>query len=293
MSHNVPQVVLVDGSAYLYRAYSVSKDPSKVRRSTSLQSLVVAMLGRVKRECGNCPTVVVFDGRGPTFRNFMSSAYKANRPKMDSELSELIPAIHQCIVDNGFPVICISGVEADDVIGTLTRRITALGARVTIASSDKDFVQLIGKDVRMINTRLKPSEITDAASATARYRVTPEHFVDFLALTGDAIDEIKGIDGIGPGTAVGLIRQYNGGLDAIYADLDSINEKIPHLKPQYVKELLLSNRESVMADRELCRIRTDLECVPDLNEIDATSPYYKMLTKGEIEQLAALFKYHD
>jgi DNA polymerase-1 len=182
---------------------------------------------------------VVFDAPGKTFRHEQFADYKAHRLPLDPELVQQIEPLHACIRALGLPLLQISGVEADDVIGTLTRQATAQGLPVLIVSGDKDLAQLVDDQVRLLDTM--KNVITDAAGVEEKFGVPPARIVDWLALVGDASDNIPGVSGVGKVTAAKWLSQY-GSLDALIADAAHITGKIGDKLRAGLAQLPLSRR---------------------------------------------------
>jgi|TARA_B100001142_G_scaffold268827_1_gene274170 5'-3' exonuclease len=205
------------------------------------------------------------DAKGKTFRHEMFVEYKANRPPTPEPLLELIPKVEQLVRDMGVPLLRLSGVEADDIIGTVSRRASDAGFRVSICSPDKDFYQLLGPKTKM----LKPSKSSkgdpfdpftvDDFRAMHNNVIEPEQFIDFLALVGDSADNIPGVEGVGPKTALALLEQYG--------DIESALANAANVKGKRARESLLSEKGAASAalSRRLVEIRQNLT-VPSLNE---------------------------
>ncbi|MBW8073088.1 MAG: DNA polymerase I [Ferrovum sp.] len=216
-----PHLVLVDGSSYLYRAFHALPDlRNRHGEPTGALYGVLNMLARLKEDYKPDHVACVFDAPGPTFRHQAFPDYKAQRPAMPSDLVGQIAPLHQAIRALGWPLLQESGVEADDVIATLTHQARTLGWKVTISSGDKDLVQLLAEGVTLINTL--SNERLDVARATEKYGVTPTQFVDYLTLVGDTADNVPGVPKVGPKTAAKWIQQF-GTLDDLMAHSDEIS----------------------------------------------------------------------
>ncbi|MEX2199370.1 MAG: DNA polymerase I, partial [Burkholderiales bacterium] len=222
MSGKAPQntLLLVDGSSYLYRAFhalpelkSPSGEPTGAIRG------VLSMLRRLAEDYKAEARACVFDARGPTFREAEYPEYKANRPSMPELLAAQIEPLKQAVVALGWPVLAVEGVEADDVIATLAAHAKRAGWRTVVSTGDKDLAQLVDEDVTLVNTM--SNETLDIEGVKRKFGVAPEQIVDYLALTGDAVDNVPGVDKVGPKTAAKWIQQY-GSLDAVMAHADSI-----------------------------------------------------------------------
>ena len=244
---------LVDGSSYLFRAFHAMPNlQNSKRQSTGAIYGVINMLRRLDEQYKPTHMVVVFDAKGPTFRNEMYSEYKANRPPMPDDLRSQIEPIHRAVVALGLPLLCEPGVEADDVIGTLSRRASADGVKVTIVSSDKDLAQLVDDNVVMLDTM---KEITyDIDGVKSKFGVFPEQIIDYLTLIGDTSDNIPGVPKVGPKTAAKWLDQYN--------TLDSIIEHAEQIKGK-VGENLRASLDQIDLSRQLVTIKCDVSLKAD------------------------------
>ncbi|HEU0231249.1 MAG TPA: DNA polymerase I [Burkholderiaceae bacterium] len=213
-------LLLVDGSSYLYRAYHAMPDLRNARgEPTGALYGVLSMLRRLAQDYKADYAACVFDARGGTFRNDLYPEYKANRPSMPEDLAAQIEPIHQAVSALGWPVLAVSGVEADDVIGTLARRATHEGVRTVISTGDKDLAQLVNEDVELVNTM--SGERQDVAGVVRKFGVAPEQIIDFLMLTGDTVDNVPGVEKVGPKTAAKWLTAYQS-VDALVARADEI-----------------------------------------------------------------------
>jgi DNA polymerase I len=223
-------VLLVDGSSFLYRAFHAMPDlRNKAGEPTGAIYGVVNMLRRLREDDnlhgGSTLGALVFDARGKTFRDDWYPEYKAHRPSMPDDLAAQIEPIHAITQALGWPLLSIEGVEADDVIGTLARQATAAGHKVIVVTGDKDLTQLVSTDVLWLNTMSQggsPVQKLDQAGVKAKFGVGPEKIIDYLTLVGDPVDNIPGVDKVGPKTAVKWLEQY-GSLDGIIANADKIS----------------------------------------------------------------------
>jgi DNA polymerase-1 len=220
MASDLPPLVLVDGSSYVYRAYhALPMLTSSGGENTGAVRGVISMLRRLLVDYPNSPIVAVFDAKGKTFRDEIFEQYKAHRPPMPDELREQIEPIHAIVKAMGLPFICEPGVEADDVIGTLSRQASEQGRHVVISTGDKDMAQLVNPHTTLVNTMTET--VMDEAGVAEKFGVPPALIIDFLALMGDKVDNIPGVPGVGEKTALGLIQGL-GSLDDIYANLDKV-----------------------------------------------------------------------
>jgi DNA polymerase I len=222
-------LLLVDGSSYLYRAFHALPDMrSPSGEPTGAVYGVVAMLRRLRQDSKltglnqeDMPFgAVVFDAPGKTFRDDIFADYKATRSATPDDLKKQIPIIHELVRAMGWPLIMVHGVEADDVIGTLAHRATAAGLKTMISTGDKDLAQLVNADVTLVNTMSRdgqPAEKLDIDGVKAKFGVAPDRIVDYLTLMGDTVDNVPGVEKVGPKTAAKWIAQY-GSLDNLVAN---------------------------------------------------------------------------
>lgn len=215
-----PTLLLVDGSSYLYRAYHAMPDLRGPKgEPTGAVHGIVAMLQLLRQQIPAELAACVFDASGPTFRDEWYPAYKAHRAPMPDALRAQIAPIHEVVQLLGWPVLEVPGIEADDAIGTLARKAEAQGLEVVISTGDKDLAQLVSRNVTLINTMSR--ETLDAPAVLAKFGVPPERIVDYLTLTGDAVDNIPGVDKVGPKTAAKWIAEH-GSLEGVLAAADRI-----------------------------------------------------------------------
>ena len=213
-------LLLVDGSSYLYRAFHALPDLRNANgEATGAIYGVINMLRRLAADYKADYLACIFDAKGRTFRDDWYADYKANRPPMPDDLVKQIEPLHQAIQALGWPLLMIDGVEADDVIGTLAKQASTAGMRCVISTGDKDLAQLVNANVMLINTM--SNETLDEAGVEAKFGVPPCLILDYLTLTGDAVDNVPGVEKVGPKTAVKWIAQY-GSLDAIVAHAGEI-----------------------------------------------------------------------
>ena len=213
-------VLLVDGSSYLYRAYHALPDlRSPDGFPTGAIHGYIAMLKKLRQDVAAEHAACVFDAKGPTFRDAWYAEYKATRAPMPEDLARQIEPIHEAVRLLGWPVLEVPGIEADDAIGTIARVAAATGHSVVISTGDKDLAQLVDAQVRLINTM--SGEVLDPAGVEAKFGVKPERIVDYLTLVGDSVDNVPGVDKVGPKTAARWIAEY-GSLDGVIAAAPSI-----------------------------------------------------------------------
>ncbi|QIB50377.1 DNA polymerase I [Pseudomonas sp. OIL-1] len=256
MTDNAP-LILVDGSSYLYRAFhALPPLMTSTGKPTGAVKGVLNMLNSLRRQYPHSPFAVVFDAKGPTFRDALFESYKSHRPPMPDDLRVQIEPLHASVRALGLPLLCVEGVEADDVIGTLARQSAAAGRPVIISTGDKDMAQLVDEHITLVNTM--SGTVLDIAGVHEKFGVGPECIIDYLALMGDKSDNIPGVPGIGEKTAQGLVTGLGGGLEVIYANL----EKIPELPIRGAKKLadkLVENREMAYLSYQLATIKVDVE----------------------------------
>ncbi len=208
-------LLLVDGSSYLYRAFHAMPDlRNRKGEPTGAVYGVLNMLRRLHKDYAADYSACVFDAKGKTFRDVAYPQYKANRPSMPDDLVSQIEPLHHAIRAMGWPILVVEGVEADDVIGTLAVEAQKLGMRTVISTGDKDITQLVNPHVTLVNTM--SNEILDEAGVEKKFGVKPERIVDYLTLVGDAVDNVPGVEKVGPKTAVKWLTQY-GTLDSVIA----------------------------------------------------------------------------
>ncbi|WP_325049828.1 5'-3' exonuclease, partial [Pseudomonas syringae group genomosp. 3] len=214
-------LVLVDGSSYLYRAFH-ALPPLTTSKGlpTGAVKGVLNMLKSLRRQYPESPLAVVFDAKGGTFRDALYTDYKANRPSMPDDLRVQVDLLHACVKGMGYPFLCVEGVEADDVIGTLARSSAAADRPVVISTGDKDMAQLVDGHITLVNTMT--GSVLDVAGVKEKFGVGPEHIIDYLALMGDKVDNIPGVPGVGEKTAVGLLVGVGGGIKELYDNLEMV-----------------------------------------------------------------------
>ncbi|MBC8519170.1 MAG: DNA polymerase I [Gammaproteobacteria bacterium] len=244
-----PQLILVDGSSYLYRAFHALPPLANSKgQPTGAVYGVINMLRSLLDEYRPQQVAVVFDAKGKTFRNDLYPQYKANRPPMPDDLSSQIAPLHAIIEALGLPLIVHEGVEADDVIGTLSRQAEADNVPVLISTGDKDMAQLVGPDVTLINTMTHTLMGSDGV--VEKFGVRPDQIIDYLTLVGDTSDNVPGVSKVGPKTAVKWLEQF-GSLDEIIARADEVGGK--------AGENLRAALEQLPLSRELVTIRCDID----------------------------------
>jgi DNA polymerase-1 len=257
-----PDLVLVDGSSYLYRAFHALPAFSNSRgEPTGAVFGVLNMMAKFMKDYAPKRVGLVFDASGKTFRDEIFSEYKAHRTPMPNDLRAQIEPLLTVLRAQGFPVLRMEGVEADDVIGTLACRARSAGQQVLISTADKDMAQLVDNSITLINTM--SNSVLDRAGVKAKFDVYPEQIIDYLALVGDTSDNIPGIEKVGPKTAAKLLGQY-GTLDELIAHLGEVSGKVGDNLRAGVPTLELS--------RKLATIHTDLDLPPETADLKPGEP---------------------
>lgn len=262
-------LILVDGSSYLYRAYHAF--PPLTNGSgepTGAMYGVLNMLRSLLLQYRPSHVAVVFDAKGKTFRDELFAEYKSHRPPMPDDLRAQIEPLHQMVKAMGLPLLVVSGVEADDVIGTLAQEAEKAGHAVLISTGDKDMAQLVTPNITLINTMnnaiLGPQEVCD------KYGVPPELIIDFLALMGDSSDNIPGVPGVGEKTAQALLQGL-GGLDALFSNLDKIST-LTFRGAKTMSAKLEQNKDVAYLSYKLATIKTDVELDITCDELKVSPP---------------------
>jgi DNA polymerase-1 len=246
--NTAPDLILVDGSSYLYRAFHALPPLTNSRgEPTGAVYGVLNMLQKFIKEQQASRLVVVFDAPGKTFRDALYDQYKAHRPAMPDDMRSQIEPLYAVVKALGLPLLRIPGVEADDVIGTLACRACAAGEHVWISTGDKDMAQLVNDKITLINTMTGTA--LDRSGVKAKFDVWPEQIIDYLALVGDSSDNIPGIDKVGPKTAAKWLAQY-GTLDELVAHAADV--------PGKVGENLRAGLDTLALARQLATIRSDM-----------------------------------
>ncbi|MEE8379337.1 MAG: DNA polymerase I [Gammaproteobacteria bacterium] len=265
------QLILVDGSSYLYRAFHAIRDLSTSKgQPTNAIYGVINMLRRLIKDFQPKHMAVVFDAKGKTFRDDLYDQYKANRSPMPDELREQIEPLHNLINAMGLPMLIIEGVEADDVIGTLAKQCAEAGMDCLISTGDKDMAQLVNKHVTLMNTM--DNTTMDSQGVVDKFGVPPELIIDYLTLMGDSSDNIPGVPKVGPKTAVKWLNQF-GSLDEVIANAENIKGKVGENLRDFADQLPLS--------RQLATIKCDVELPAD--------PQSLVIESADTEKLKIMF----
>ncbi|WP_122447774.1 DNA polymerase I [Pseudomonas viridiflava] len=263
-------LVLVDGSSYLYRAFH-ALPPLTTSKGlpTGAVKGVLNMLKSLRRQYPDSPLAVVFDAKGGTFRDALYTDYKANRPSMPDDLRVQVDLLHACVKGMGYPFLCVEGVEADDVIGTLARSSAAADRPVVISTGDKDMAQLVDGHITLVNTMT--GSVLDVAGVKEKFGVGPEHIIDYLALMGDKVDNIPGVPGVGEKTAVGLLVGVGGGIKELYDNLEMV-ATLPIRGAKTLAAKLEEHRAMAFLSYELATIKIDVPLDIELEQLHCSEP---------------------
>ncbi|RDT01210.1 DNA polymerase I [Burkholderia contaminans] len=263
-------LLLVDGSSYLYRAYHAMPDlRGPGGEPTGALYGIINMLRRMRKEVSAEYSACVFDAKGKTFRDDLYADYKANRPSMPPDLALQVEPIHGAVRALGWPLLMVEGVEADDVIGTLAREAERHGMNVIVSTGDKDLAQLVTDHVTLVNTMT--NETLDRDGVIAKFGVPPERIIDYLALIGDTVDNVPGVEKCGPKTAVKWLAQYD--------SLDGVIEHAGDIKG-VVGDNLRRALDFLPLGRKLVTVDTACDLAPHLESIEAS-----LKTDGEARDL--------
>ncbi len=255
-------VILVDGSAYLYRAFHAMPPLTNSKgQATGAIYGVVNMLRRLVADYQPTHMVVVFDASGKTFRDDIYSEYKANRASMPDDMRSQIKPLYEVVEKMGFPVLIVPGVEADDVIGTLSAQASAKGLRTIVSTGDKDMAQLVNEHVTLVNTMT--NTVMDVDGVKEKFGVPPEQIIDYLALVGDASDNIPGVPSCGPKTAAKWLATH-GSLKGVMANADAVKGKIGEKLREAMDHLPMSY--------DLATIRLDVALEHSVDELKLKEP---------------------
>ncbi|MGK8208509.1 DNA polymerase I [Burkholderia cenocepacia] len=263
-------LLLVDGSSYLYRAYHAMPDlRGPGGEPTGALYGIINMLRRMRKEVSAEYSACVFDAKGKTFRDDLYADYKANRPSMPPDLALQVEPIHGAVRALGWPLLMVEGVEADDVIGTLAREAERRGMNVIVSTGDKDLAQLVTDRITLVNTMT--NETLDRDGVIAKFGVPPERIIDYLALIGDTVDNVPGVEKCGPKTAVKWLTQYDS-LDGVIAHAAEIKG--------VVGDNLRRALDFLPLGRKLVTVETACDLAPHLESIDVS-----LKTDGEARDL--------
>ncbi|MGO3918331.1 DNA polymerase I [Acinetobacter venetianus] len=258
----MPPFVLVDGSYFLFRAFhALPPLTTSTGLHTNAISGAISAIQKLMRRTQPTHMAVIFDTPEPTFRHKLSPIYKGDRPSMPEELSQQIPYLHALIKALGIPLYFLAGAEADDIIGTLTKRALSEGHHVLISTGDKDMAQLVNEHVKLEDSFKE--RVLDEAGVLEKFGVHPHQIIDYLTLMGDASDGIMGVPGVGAKTAAKLLTEY-GSLNNIIANVDQLKGKIS----QNIKD----NLDNIKIDHQLASIVCDLDLALDWHDLKLSNP---------------------
>ncbi len=264
-------LILVDGSSYLFRAYHSMSQTGFSNSAGQPTGAIYGVINMMKSLCKQYDSkriVVIFDAKGKTFRNDIYPEYKANRPPMPDDLRSQIAPVHNIIRALGFPLYAIEGVEADDVIGTLSDIATKQGQEVIISTGDKDMAQLVNQHVSLINTMT--NQFLDVEGVKEKFGIPPELIIDFLGLMGDKVDNIPGVAGVGQKTALGLLQGI-GSMNEIYQNLDKIAE-LPIRGAKKLASKMEENEADARLSYKLATIVLDVDLPFTLDDLHMNEP---------------------
>jgi len=262
-------LLLVDGSSYLYRAFHALPPLTNSHgEATGAIFGVINMLTNLIKEKQPDYIAVIFDAKGKTFRDEIYPEYKAHRPAMPDELRQQIEPLHQLIKALGFPCIIVPGVEADDVIGTLTIKAQEQGIKTLISTGDKDMAQLVCNSVTLVNTMT--NTVLDSQAVINKFGVKPSQIIDYLALIGDSSDNIPGIPGVGPKTAAKWLQTY-GSAEEVIANANQIKGKIGDKLRAHINQISISQR--------LATIKCDVELAQTPQQLCQQNPDHEELIR--------------
>ncbi len=258
--------ILVDGSSYLFRAYHALPPLTNSKgHPTGAIHGVINMLQRLLKDFEPKYFAVIFDAKGKTFRNDLYKEYKANRPPMDEELRCQIEPLHEIIRANGWPLLVIDNVEADDVIGTLSTQASELGIDTIISTGDKDMAQLVDDNVQLINT-MNNGSLMNHDGVVEKFKVRPDQIIDYLTLMGDTVDNIPGVPKVGPKTAAKWINEYDS-LANVIENAENIKGKVGENLRSVLDQLPLSQQlATIVRDVPLDKTPTELVSIPPNKE---------------------------
>ena len=265
-------LLLVDAYSLIYRAfYAIRTLTGPKGEPVNALFGFTKMLKKLQADYEPSHWAVVFDLGAPKQRLAMAPSYKAQRPPTPPDLDQQLPAIRAALAGMRVPVVEIDGEEADDIIGTLAKQAAKAGHEVLIASSDKDFMQIVGGKIKMIKPDGKESAVFDDEGVMKRYGVKPAQIVDFLSLIGDNVDNIPGVPGIGEKTAAELLGKYG--------NLDALLEHAAEIPKPKLREALLAHADQVRTNRELIKLQCSLKLPVTVAELKVQPPDAKSLAE--------------
>lgn len=264
------EIYLIDGSAYIYRAYhAIAPLTNSKGVATNAVLGFVKMVQKLINE--NCPKylAIAFDSKGPVFRHDLYKEYKANRPPMPDDLREQLPFIKKFVAASNILMLEQTGVEADDIIASIAEKYSEIGHKVVIVSGDKDLLQLVNDNVTMFDPM--KNKVMDSVEVEKKYGVRPNQLLDFFALVGDSADNVPGVPGVGPKTAGKLIASH-GSLDGLYEEVES-------LKKSKMKEKIIDNREQAYLSKQLIDLKRDVDIPGAAKEFSIQVPDDNLLAE--------------
>lgn len=271
----MPSILIVDGHAYAYRAfYAIRSLNSPAGRPTNAIYGFVKMLAKMRAKLKPSHLIVVWDGGLSRERQHALPEYKAQRPEKPSDLAQQLDEIGRYLRAANVASYTEVEVEADDYIAFIAKRAVSLGWNVVIASADKDFMQLVGPGVGLLNPNDKSETIWTADQVKAKTGVQPDQIVDWLSLLGDSVDNIPGVPGVGAKTAAKLLEQF-GSVEALYARLDEV-------QPSRIQQALRDAKADVVRNRALVRLKPEVGSAFAADAVESRS--------GDVAQLAELFR---
>ena len=284
MAQTVPEnpFILVDGSSYLFRAFHAPPHlTNSAGEPTGAVYGVVNMLRSLLKRYKPSHMAVVFDAKGKTFRSDIYDEYKAHRPPMPDDLRTQIEPLHAIVKAMGLPLLCVDGVEADDVIGTLAKQAGDKGRFTLISTGDKDMAQLVNDHVMLINTMT--DTLLDESGVIEKFGVKPNQIIDYLALMGDSSDNIPGLPKVGEKTAQAMLQGIPS-IDKIYEDIDAVTE-LGFRGAKSMPKKLEEFKDQLLMSRELATIKCDveLECGPDALTIEPADTDQLQTLYGKME----------
>lgn len=266
------RLLIVDGHAYAYRAFhAIRALRSPAGQPTNAIYGFIKMLGKMRETVQPTHLIVVWDGGLSAERVAVLPAYKAQRPAMPEDLGAQIDGINEYLAAAGVAWFCGEGVEADDYIAGLAVRAVAVGVEVVIASSDKDFMQLVGDGIRLLNPNDKSEKVWEAEQVREKTGVEPSQIVDWLSLVGDSVDNIPGVPGVGPKTAADLLGQFG--------SIANLYERLEEVRSPRIRAALTSSAAVVRRNQELVRLKDDLPGVFDPAELVERAAQAEVLTE--------------
>lgn len=257
--------LIVDGNMYAYRAFhSIAPLSSPEGKPTNAVYGFIKILQKLIDRLKPTHLLVAWDGGLSLKRKSSLPEYKTNRPPMPKSLESQIDLICEYLQRARVPIFYKEGVEADDWIATISTKAAEQGINVVIASADKDFMQLVSEKIGIINPNDRSEKVWTRQSVLEKTGVSPEQIVDWLSLVGDSVDNIPGVEGIGPKTATALLKQF-GSIDAIFSNIDKV-------EPERIRNKLIESEEIVKRNRELIQLYRNMECEFNLDDYRIQEP---------------------